>query len=237
MSKGLTVKQAARKAKVNRRTMQGWCSTGRVSAQKNEKGQWLIDKDFHIPTSRVSYRRLIPESSANVNKLGYVGKVPGSRDSSSWFTPKEYIDMSKDVLGSIDLDPFSSKEANRIVGAEKFFSEENSAFDNEWDVLTVFMNPPYGAKIINKAITRFLDQQYEFNFDAVVLVNNCTETVWFQNLLHCSAAVCFPRKRISFWNADGKSISGNTRGQAFFYFGNNCTKFKKVFSLIGEVLL
>jgi hypothetical protein len=49
-------------------------------------------------------------------------------------------------------------------------------------------------------------------------------------------AICFPSKRIAFWNADGKAISGNTRGQMFLYFGHDRKAFRSVFGDLGVVI-
>jgi len=174
-------------------------------------------------------------NTACKERLGYVGKVPGGRDSDSWFTPPAYIGLVRSVLGSIELDPFSCAEANETVGATRYFSVDRSAFDNEWAASTVFMNPPYGGALIGKAVARFLEQRERHGFTAVVLVNNATETRWFQSLLWAADAICFVNRRISFWNADGKSVSGNTRGQVFFYFGPDARGFEAVFGPVGVV--
>ena len=48
-----------------------------------------------------------------MNNLAYTGSKPGTkRDSNAWFTPAKYIDSVRAVLGTIELDPFSSIEAN-----------------------------------------------------------------------------------------------------------------------------
>lgn len=180
---------------------------------------------------------------ADPRRLGYIGAPPVSkaRDGDAWFTPDVYIDSVRGVLGDIDLDPFSSEAANKVVRAQEFFSEERSAFEYDWRIRNktrVFMNPPYSAGVINRAISRFIDQFESHAFvEGIVLVNNATDTRWFKALVSCCQAVCFTDHRISFWNADGKHVSNNTRGQAFFYFGSRSGKFKRIFKKHGFVLV
>jgi len=181
---------------------------------------------------------------ADINQLAYIGAKPTSkvdpdRDSASWFTPSIYTELAKEVMGSIDLDPFSSKDANKHVNAKRFFTIKDDAFKQEWfqDQGRVFMNPPYTRKIIDAAAEVFLEQlMLEKITQGIVLVNNATETRWFQSLLRHCDAMCLPARRIAFENVDGKHVSGNTRGQVFMYFGHRSIKFNKVFSQIGFVL-
>lgn len=173
---------------------------------------------------------------ADVSRLGYVGKRPGSRDSDSWFTPPRYLEGVRSVLGRIDLDPFSSAIANQTVKAKHYYTEADNAFDKSWLAGSVFMNPPYG-KLCRSAVEKFTDEFQRGHFKTgIVLVNNATETRFFQLLLETASAVCFTNHRISFYNADGKRISGNTRGQAFFYFGQKRNLFRKTFTQFGSVL-
>lgn len=178
---------------------------------------------------------------ADSNTLAYIGAKPGTdqRDSDDWHTPSTYTEMAREVMGGIDLDPFSSKSANRSVKAVRFFDVYSNALERDWfeDKGRVFMNPPYGREILPKAIRAFLGHWIDGTIsEAVVLVNNATETIWFQSLLCHATAVCFPGRRIAFENTDGKHVSGNTRGQAFFYFGRKGEKFDHVFRGIGCVL-
>ena len=184
-------------------------------------------------------------TTANKNKLGYIGRVPGSpeasRDSDSWYTPAKYIESARRAMGSIDLDPFSSEEANKKVKATKFLTASDDALICRWPLApsagNVWMNPPYSAKLVKPAVYR-LSCEIEAGrvSNAIVLVNNATDTQWFQFMLRRCQAVCFTSGRISFENLDGKNISGNTRGQAFFYFGNNAPKFEREFSQYGTVM-
>lgn len=182
---------------------------------------------------------------ADINKLAYIGSKPGSksktsRDSDSWFTPSLYTDMAREVMGDIDLDPFSSKVANEHVKAKRYFDVTSDAFKQKWfqDQGRVFMNPPYGRKLIDAAVDIFLTNIANDSISqAVVLVNNATETRWFHALLSYSDAICFPDRRIAFETDGGKHVSGNTRGQVFFYFGHKKNKFEEVFGKIGAVLI
>jgi phage N-6-adenine-methyltransferase len=182
-------------------------------------------------------------SRANPARLGYVGRSPlkVARDGDSWFTPPEYVESVRAVMGGIDLDPFTSEKANEIVDAAHILTAERSAFDHSWKfgkATRVFMNPPYSAGMCARAVDRFLQQFAAKAFaEAIVLVNNATDTRWFGALVSRCAAVCFTHHRISFWNADRKNISGNTRGQAFFYFGRRVDRFRSEFERHGFVLV
>lgn len=182
---------------------------------------------------------------ADKNKLAYIGSKPGTsgstkRDSDSWFTPSIYTEMAREVMGEIDLDPFSSKVANFHVKAKRYFDIKDDAFKKVWfqDQGRVFMNPPYGRKLIDMAIDIFLaNWASESISQGIVLVNNATETRWFQSLLRSTSSLCLPDRRIAFESDDGKHVSGNTRGQVFFYFGHKQKKFEEVFSDVGTILI
>lgn len=179
-------------------------------------------------------------NKAIAKNLGYVGapvtKLKAGRDSDSWYTPQEYIESARSVLGTIDLDPFSSSLANEIVGAGRYHSEEDSSLDVDWQANTVWMNPPYGP-LCGAAIDKFIQQYTTGNFqEGIILVNNSTDTKWFKRLAEHASAWCFTDHRIGFNAPDGKSLGGNTRGQVFIYFGNNIPKFKQVFMEHGLVL-
>lgn len=188
------------------------------------------------------------EQPANVNRLAYIGRKPGTyaRDSDAWYTPKSYVDAARRVMGGIDLDPFSSEEANATVRATLIFTEKLSAFDCPWrtlrmaqeypEGLRVWMNPPYSAGLIQRAAAVFLEARAAGHISqAVVLVNNSTETQWFKALREAAEAVCMTTHRIAFEAADSKRVSGNTRGQVFFYFGTaaQAEAFSVEFSAFG----
>jgi phage N-6-adenine-methyltransferase len=180
-------------------------------------------------------------NKADCTKMGYIGAKPGSsnsgeRDSNSWYTPSQYIEMAREVMGSIDLDPFSSESANQCVKAERYFDIDVDAHKQVWfdESGTVFMNPPYGRGEMKQAVETFLANWTKGSIsEAIVLVNNATDTKWFQSLHKELAAMCVVSGRIAFENNDGKHVSGNTRGQIFLYFGENNKTFFEVFNSLG----
>ena len=96
------------------------------------------------------------------------------------------------------------------------------------------MNPPYSADMVKKCCERFIEAWNQKEIKAgIILVNNATETRWFQHLLSKANSICFTNHRISFWNSDGKVVSNNTRGQAFFYFGSVANQFTEHFRAHG----
>jgi DNA N-6-adenine-methyltransferase Dam len=178
-------------------------------------------------------------SMAKTSRLGYIGTKPGTRNSNAWFTPAIYIEAARAVLGEIDFDPFSDEAANNIVKAKRILTVKDDAFTADWGKCkTVWMNPPYGRDC-RAAIEKFIREFQCGSFQTgITLVNNATETRFFQALLQTASAVCFTDHRIAFWNSDGKVISGNTRGQAFFLFSKKASvkAFRKSFEPFGKVI-
>lgn len=154
-----------------------------------------------------------------------------------WYTPLEILEMARAVLGSIDTDPASCQIANQNVKATQFFDLKTDGLKHKW-YGNVFMNPPYSQALISKfceaVIKKFQSREIK---QAIVLVNNATETRWFQSLLFSSDVVCFPSRRIKFLDKSCiESKETPLQGQAIFYFGSNRKKFISLFQSLGETL-
>lgn len=147
-----------------------------------------------------------------------------------WYTPGEIIEAAREAMGSIDLDPASSDIAQKVVKAGTYYTAETDGLCKSWSG-NVWMNPPYSTNLIGAFIDKLITERENIN-QAVVLVNNATETEWFTKLISIASAVVFPKGRIKFYMPDGKTGSP-LQGQAAVYTGNNAGGFIKAFSGIG----
>ena len=160
--------------------------------------------------------------------------VANNSGENEWYTPPEYIEAARIVLGGrIDLDPASSDIANRhIVKAETFYTKENSGLNKHWSG-NVWMNPPYAADLIRQFTSKFAFHVIEGNIKTgIVLVNNATETAWFRELIDCASAVVFTSGRVRFLDPQGNP-GAPLQGQALIYFGEKPLAFIFEFKKFG----
>jgi len=148
-----------------------------------------------------------------------------------WYTPEKYIRAARAVMGGIDLDPASTAEANEVVGASQFFSQKQDGLKQEWKG-RVWLNPPYASGLVDRFAEKLLEALSSKKVTAAcVLVNNATETRWFQKLFSASEGVCFPAGRVKFWHP--RKVAVPLQGQALIYFGNNWDGFTEQFECFG----
>ena len=169
--------------------------------------------------SRTSILKAIAKKPFVINNSGYT----------EWYTPKQYITSAWKVMGSIDLDPASSKEAQKIVKATKYYDIEENGLTKEWTG-NVWLNPPYSS--VKLFINKLLDSKFK---QAIVLVNNATETEWFARLAEKSSAMVFHTGRIRFATpeSEGEGTTPCMQGQVFAYCGPAAEKFLEEFSQYG----
>ena len=154
--------------------------------------------------------------------------------SNEHYTPRQYIEAAREVLGGIDLDPASCAEANRTVRAKRFFSIDDDGLSKPWRG-TVWLNPPYGG-LAGGFIAKFISEYDVGRVTAgVVLVSaHATDTAWFQPLW--SGLLCFTDHRINFYGGDERIGDRSTIGNVFVYFGERRDAFVEAFSQFGTVV-
>ena len=152
-----------------------------------------------------------------------------------WYTPAKHIELARAVMGGIDTDPASSEVANRTVKAKQIFTMDTDGRAQQWTG-RVWMNPPYAQPLIADFAEAVSSKFDSGEIDqACILVNNGTETQWFQRLLLSAAAVCFPKSRIRFLDPQGNP-GAPLQGQAVVYMGENVDEFASAFGSEGAVL-
>ena len=173
------------------------------------------------------------EEITTAGALRLVSSHHVSDDTYEWFTPKEYIEAARDVMGSIDIDPASCDTAQEVVKAKKYYTIETDGLSEVWSG-NVWINPPYSLPEIELFIKK-VKNEYESGSvkQAVILTNNSSDTRWFQSL--GIYPFCLTLGRLKFWNSEGKTLL-TRQGQAIFYLGDNKDKFSDVFSKFGLVV-
>lgn len=151
-----------------------------------------------------------------------------------WYTPPEFIESARNVFGGvIDCDPASCEVANRTVGAVVYFSKEDNGLEQTWSG-ACWLNPPYSQPLIRQFSEAVAEKYESGEIDsAIVLVNNATETAWFQRIAEVASAICFPRARIKFMDPQGNRTGAPLQGQAILYLGQNVPGFRDQFECYG----
>jgi ParB family chromosome partitioning protein len=110
--------------------------------------------------------------------------------SAEHYTPAQYIAAAHRVLGTIDLDPASCSEANKIIKATKFFDEKIDGLAQEWRG-RIWLNPPYcglSGPFVEKLCAEYIAENVTA---AIVLVIAPT-----QNGSSCSGTFRFASRTI-----------------------------------------
>jgi hypothetical protein len=176
-------------------------------------------------------------SSTDTNDWdGHVTNSPVTlnTDNPEWYTPPEYIEAAREVMGRIDLDPASCAAANQTVQADIYWTKEDDGLSYPW-VGRVWLNPPYG-KACRDFVAKLVDE-YESGhlLSAILLVNGTSfETAWFQPLYNYP--ICFHNGRINFIPGASDSENGATHGSVFVYFGPDKAKFINRFKQFGRIM-
>lgn len=173
----------------------------------------------------------VKEVAREVVKKAHVANNSGNNE---WYTPPDIIEAARAVLGGFDLDPASSEIANRTVQAARYFTAQDDGLAQEWPVGRIWCNPPYAQPLMGQFADR-LAAEARSGSQTIVLVNNATETKWFQTLAFGCAAICFPQSRIRFLDPEGNP-GAPLQGQAIIYAGPNADAFAAAFRAYGVVV-
>jgi hypothetical protein len=159
--------------------------------------------------------------------------------SNEWYTPAQFVEAARQVMGGIDLDPASCAFANQVVKATRYYTQDDDGMAQRW-YGRVWMNPPYGReegeRDSNQARwTRRLLEAYQAGdvTEAIMLVNAVPGNRWFVPLK--AYPICFPDARIRFYNEE-TDAGQPTHSNALIYLGSHLARFRRVFSVFGAVM-
>lgn len=154
-----------------------------------------------------------------------------------WYTPSEYIDAARDVMGGIDLDPASCAMANQTVKAARYYTKEQNGLMQDWTCSCMRLNPPFGTTRNRSNIGLFTEKllhEYQKGKveQALLMTISSMQSSWFPLLW--DFPICFIHHEIKFLNPSLTHIRCNHRfGWAITYLGLNSQKFIDTFSKFG----
>ena len=213
---------------IHRWALQEWAISQQTFSRFIQLGEMADEEFTHVMRNFKSL-----DAWANqLKKLAHVGQATGE---SEWYTPEIYINAAREVMGEIDVDPASTDIANQIIQAAKYYTIEDDGLSQKWEG-NVWMNPPYSQPLISD-FCDLLIKKYEIGEvkQACVLVNNATETTFYQNMMNNCKAICFIKGRVKFIDKFGAQSGAPLQGQTILYFGNNPDAFGLIFSQFGAV--
>jgi phage N-6-adenine-methyltransferase len=124
-----------------------------------------------------------------------------------WYTPVEYIELARSVMGAIDLDPASTAIAQHTVKAATFHTTADNGLSQEWRG-RIWLNPPYSYPEIEQFVDKLVDEiEAAHVAEAIMLTNNASDTAWFHKAVRVADAMCFTLGRIRFLNQGGDRSS------------------------------
>jgi hypothetical protein len=207
------------------RSQLSWTHHMRVAAIEPKRRAGILKKALKEQWSVSDMKEYVSGS----NEVAHVAENSGMPE---WYTPAEFIKAAREVLGVIDLDPASSQIAQETVQATTYYTVEINGLVKEWRG-RVWMNPPYSAGVVDKFASKLCQHYMKHHVpEAIVLVNNSTDTEWFQNLTRHAAALCFPAGRVKFLDIEGKP-GAPLQGQSILYLGECPERFMEVFQEFG----
>jgi hypothetical protein len=158
---------------------------------------------------------------------------PASVPTVEWYTPPDYIEMERKVMGGIDLDPASNELAQSWIKAGTWYSKEQNGL-----ILPRFgkvhVNPPYGRDV-EKWLSIEVDAYRNGQTECAILLLNRTGAAWYKARTKEVTAICEVYKRIAFIDENGQRQSSPRYYNDFLYLGKDVEKFVEVFSAIGDV--
>ena len=209
-----------------------------LGLSRNQSSRWQLEarvaaNDFeaYLRDCQEQHREVTQAGLLNIAKGCHVSANSGENE---WYTPSAYIEAARQAMGSIDLDPASCELAQETVKAGVYYTIADDGLAREWGG-NVWLNPPYSKDLIGKFAEKVVVESERFE-QAIVLVNNATETAWFQSMARKANAICLFAGRIKFNDKTGKPANTPVQGQAAIYFGEHVERFASAFDDLGLVV-
>lgn len=116
-----------------------------------------------------------------------------SSNKDDWETPQSFYEQLNNEF-HFTLDAAANNQNHKC---DRYYTEQDSAFDHEWNNETVFCNPPYGRQI-KKWVRKCSQEASREGTTVVMLLPARTDTTWFQQYILNRAEIRFIPGRLKF---------------------------------------
>ena len=196
---------------------------------KSQIEDYTLATGDNLPTDYSLWQWNKKKTEQATGMHGGLRKIGVDGNKSEIYTPGHITETAHKVMGGIDLDPASSLKANETVKAKLFFDKDTDGLKQPW-IGKIWLNPPYLKDVIDSFIDKLATEKEKCNLkQAIVIVNNNTQTKWAQKLFKLANSLCFPNKRLTFWPYKNSAL----QGQMIAGIGVNSLTFCKEFKEIG----
>lgn len=156
-----------------------------------------------------------------------------SQSTVEWYTPAWIIELTRETMGGIDLDPASSERAQQTVKAARYYTRADDGYWKPWNG-RVWLNPPFDdtPRWVRRLAAAYADGDVD---QAVLLANSAPGYNWWEDLYR-AYPVCLLRDRVCFSREDGTVGGAAKKGTTIAYFGKKLERFTSVWSPYGRVL-
>ena len=163
-----------------------------------------------------------------------------SSESNEWYTPPEYTDSAAKVMGGIDLDPASNKQAQQWIQANRYYTQDDDGFNRSWSSDSIWLNMPYGKKNKEKAnygasawVQKAIDTYKENLCPQIIILGrgDSKPATWLQE-----NTICCISRRIAFLHPTDTEKTNPVPGTKIFYLGKNWHSFAEEFKQYGAIV-
>jgi hypothetical protein len=213
--------------------------------QKSPEGKTVLyvgskdDPRYIDWAARVDRRNKLKQLKRALKAMGVVASATEAaglkkeKPSVEWYTPPEFVEMARQILGCIDLDPASNPIAQKWIKAKKYYTKDNDGLAQQWKG-NVWCNPPYG-QWTKKFLTKGLEEYRAGRVKQAIFLVNRTGAAWYQDLIEEFDTTCQVRKRISFYTPEGKPEGSPRYYNDFLYLGRDTLPFMLLFEEVGRI--
>jgi len=151
------------------------------------------------------------------------------------YTQEFVIEAARKTMGSIDLDPSSCIEANKIVNARHIFTEKDDGLEQPW-YANVWMNHPFSRQGNPLWINKLIEEWKKDNVkQATCICFASTSEKWFLPLMRFPQ--CYLNPRTAYHDETGKLLGKGPKGSVVTYMGDNIEGFYENFKAYGNVMI